>query len=225
VLVWLAVAAIIVYFLMSYRNPQLVPTKKQWFAESIYGFVRNNVVGEQLGQKEAARFAPYLASQFSFLLVTNLMGIIPFIQISPNAHIAFPAMLGFISWVIYNYVGVRRHGLGTYLKAHLFPPGVPTVMYILITPLELISTFILRPFTLALRLFANMFAGHVILLVFTMGGFVLLNSAWFLKPVALVSWAMAIALTFFEALIAVLQAYVFVLLTTSYIQGSLADDH
>jgi len=225
VLVWLAVAAIIVYFLMSYRNPQLVPTKKQWLAESIYGFVRNNVVGEQLGQREAARFAPYLASLFCYLLVTNLMGIIPLIQISPNAHIAFPAVFGVISWVIYNYVGVRRHGLGTYLKHHLFPPGVPTLMYILITPLELISTFILRPFTLALRLFANMFAGHVILLVFTLGGFVLLEGPWFIKPVSLLSWAMAIALTFFEALIAVLQAYVFVLLTTSYIQGSLADDH
>jgi F-type H+-transporting ATPase subunit a len=226
VLVWIAVAAIIIYFLMSYRKPRIVPTMNQWVAESIYGFARNSVAGEMLGSKEARRFAPYLASLFSFLLVTNLMGIIPLIQISPNAHIAMPAVLGILSWVIYNYVGIRRHGAGKYFKDHLFPAGVPKPMYILITPLELISTFILRPFTLALRLFANMFAGHVILLVFTLGGFVLLGmDQWYLKPISLVSWALAIALTFFEALIAVLQAYVFILLTTSYIQGSLADDH
>jgi F-type H+-transporting ATPase subunit a len=89
-----------------------------------------------------------------------------------------------------------------------------------------VSTFLLRPFTLALRLFANMFAGHVILLVFTLGGFVLLGSqSLFIKPISLLSWAMAIALTFFELLVAVLQAYVFALLTASYVQGALAEEH
>jgi F-type H+-transporting ATPase subunit a len=226
VMVWIAVAVIIVYFMVTYRDPRIVPTKKQWIAESIYGFARNNVSNELLGSKDGARFAPYLASLFCFLLLTNLLGIIPPFLMSPNAHIAFPVILALITWVMYNYVGIRKHGAGKYFKAHLFPAGVPPVMYILITPLELISTFILRPFTLALRLFANMFAGHVILLVFTLGGFVLLGAnSWFIKPVSLVSWAMAIALTFFEALIAVLQAYVFILLTASYVQGSLADDH
>ncbi len=131
-----------------------------------------------------------------------------------------------ISWVLYNYVGIRKHGVGKYLKMNLFPPDVPPVMYILITPLEFLQVFILRPFTLALRLFANLFAGHVILLVFTLGGFVLLGSSTVaIRPASIVSWAMAIALTFLEALIAVLQAYVFILLTSSYVQGSLADEH
>lgn len=225
ILVWLAVAVIIVFFLTTYRNPQIVPTKMQWIAESIYGFARNNVSVEMIGQ-EGFRFAPYLASLFCFLLVTNLFGIVPFIQISPNSHIAFPALLAVISWIMYMYVGARKHGVAAYLKMHLFPPNVPPLMYILITPLEFLSTFVLRPFTLALRLFANMFAGHVILLVFTLGGFVLLGSStWYIRPISLVSWGMAIALTFFEALIAVLQAYVFILLTSSYVQGSLADDH
>ena len=154
------------------------------------------------------------------------VGIVPLIQISPNAHIAFPAVLAAISFIMFIYVGVRKHGFGKYMKMNLIPPGVPGYMLPLIVPLEFLSTFILRPFTLALRLFANMFAGHVILLVFTLGGFVLLDSSsWFIKPISLVSWAMAIALTFFEALIAVLQAYVFILLTSFYIQGALAEEH
>lgn len=225
IMVWFAVALIIVFFLVTYRNPRIVPTKGQWIAESIYGFARNEVAGQMIGH-EGIRFAPYLASLFCFLLVTNLFGIVPFIQLSPNAHIAFPALLAVISWFMFIYVGVRKHGVGRYLKMHLFPPNVPWPMYILITPLEFFSTFLLRPFTLALRLFANMFAGHVILLVFTLGGFVLLGAnSVFIRPVSVVSWAMAIALTFFEALIAILQAYVFILLSSSYVQGSLADDH
>ncbi len=225
VLVWIAVAVIIIFFLTAYRKPQIVPTKKQWIAESIYGFARNNVAVEMIGH-EGLRFAPYLATLFSFLLVTNIFSIVPLIQVSPNAHIAFPAVLAFISWIMFMYVGARKHGVGKYIKMSLVPPGVPGYMLPLIVPLEFLSTFILRPFTLALRLFANMFAGHVILLVFTLGGFVLLDSSqWFIKPISVVSWAMAIALTFFEALIAVLQAYVFILLTSSYIQGSLAEEH
>jgi F-type H+-transporting ATPase subunit a len=224
-LVWLAVAVIIVFFLVAYRNPKLVPTKTQWLAESIYGFGRNSVARDVIGP-EGVRFAPYLTTLFVFILVTNVFGIIPFIQISPNAHIAFPAFLALISWVLYLYLGVRKHGFLGYLKFVTVVPGVPWPMLFLVAPLEFLSTILLRPFTLSLRLFANMFAGHVVLLVFTLGGFVLANSsAIFIKPISVVSWLMAILLTFFELLIAVLQAYVFALLTASYVQGALAEDH
>jgi F-type H+-transporting ATPase subunit a len=128
--------------------------------------------------------------------------------------------------VIFNYVGIREHGFLKYMKAQLVPPGVPWWLVPLVAIIELLSTFILRPLTLALRLFANMFAGHVILLVFSLGGFMLFNSeAIFLKPVSLLSWALAIGLTMFELLVAALQAYVFVLLTSFYVQTSLADEH
>jgi F-type H+-transporting ATPase subunit a len=222
-LVWIAVGAIIIYFLMSYRNPKLVPTKKQWIAESIYGFVRNNIAVEMIGHRGVA-FAPYFTSLFCFILLTNLFGIIPFIQISPNSHIAFPAILAAISYVMFIYVGIRHHGFGKFFKHSLMPPA-PWFMMPLLIPIELFSTFIARPFTLALRLFANMFAGHMILLVFTLGGFAMLNANALLAPASLVSWVMAIALTFLEAMIAVLQAYVFVVLTASYVQGALADGH
>jgi F-type H+-transporting ATPase subunit a len=219
------VAFIIIFFLVAYRNPKMVPNRTQWLAETIYGFGRDTVARDVIGV-EGLRFAPYLATLFIFVLVTNIFGIIPFLQLSPNAHIAFPAILAFISWVLYLYLGVRKHGFLGYLKHVTVIPGVPWPMLFLVAPLEFFSTILLRPFTLALRLFANMFAGHVILLVFTLGGFVLANSsALFLKPISLLSWAMAIALTFFELMIAALQAYVFALLTASYVQGALAEEH
>src|SRR5258708_4304465 len=156
-MVWFAVALIIVFFLVAYRSPKLVPTKLQWLAESIYGFGRETVAKEVIGV-EGLRFAPYLATLFCFVLVTNVFGIVPLLQVSPNSHIAFPAVLAIISYVLFLYQGIRRHGLFKYLKMNLFIPGVPWPMYFLLVPIELLSTFVLRPFTLALRLFANMFA-------------------------------------------------------------------
>jgi F-type H+-transporting ATPase subunit a len=223
-LIWLATAIIIVFFLVAYRKPKLVPTRTQWIAESVYGFVRKNIAEDMIGP-EAARFAPYLATLFSFILVTNFFGVIPFIQISPNAHIAFPATLAVLSWVIYNYVGIRKHGFVKYMKISIVPPA-PWFMLWLLVPIEFFTTLLVRPFTLALRLFANMFAGHMILLVFTLGGFALANAnAVFLRPISVLSWVMVIAMTGLEVLVAALQAYVFTLLTASYISGSLAESH
>jgi F-type H+-transporting ATPase subunit a len=223
-LVWIAVAIIIIFFLVAYRNPKLVPTKAQWLAESIYGFTRDNVAKEMMGT-EGLKFAPYLTTLFCFILVTNIFSIIPGIQISPNSHIAFPVILAIISYVLFNYVGIKHHGFVKYMKIALVPPA-PWYILPLLVPIEFASTFLIRPFTLAIRLFANMFAGHVILLVFSLGGFVLLGAnAWYIKPISLISWALAIALTFLEAFIAILQAYVFVILTSSYVQGALAEEH
>jgi F-type H+-transporting ATPase subunit a len=222
-LVWVAVAILIIFFLVTYRDPKLVPTKRQWIAESIYGFVRNNVARDLIGH-DGVRFAPYLTTLFCFILLTNLFGIIPGIQMSSNSHIAFPAILALISWVLFNYIGIRQHGFAKYMKNSLIPPA-PWFILPLLIPIEFISTFLFRPFTLAVRLFANMFAGHMILLVFTLGGFVMLQSNVWLAPVSVVSWLMAIALTFLEALVIVLQAYVFTVLTASYVQGALAEEH
>lgn len=223
-LVWLAVAAIIVFFLWSYRNPQLVPTKRQWIAESIYGFTRDGIAKDMIGH-EGLRFAPYLTTLFCFILLTNVFGLIPLIQVSPNSHIAFPIVLAVISYVMFIWVGSRKHGFGKFMKNSLIPPA-PWFVLPLLIPIEFFSTFIVRPVTLALRLFANMFAGHMILLVFTLGGFALLGAnSVAIKAVAPLSWAMAIALYFLEVIVALLQAYVFVVLTASYVQGALADEH
>ncbi len=223
-MVWLAVAIILVFFLVAYRNPKMVPGKMQWLAESVYGFNRDGIAKELIGH-EGLRFAPYLTTLFCFIAITNIFAIVPILQISPNSHIAFPVMLAAITYVLYFYWGIKKHGLGHYLKMSLIPPDVPKGLYILLVPIEFLQVFILRPFTLSLRLFANMFAGHMMLLVFTLGGFVMLNASLWLAPVSLLSWAFAIGLTLFEALICLLQAYVFVLLTSSYLQSSLAEEH
>jgi F-type H+-transporting ATPase subunit a len=224
-MVWLAVAIIIVFFLVAYRKPKLVPGPGQWLAESIYGFVRKGVAGDVIGH-EGIRFAPYLTTIFVFITVTNAFAIIPGFQISPNAHIAFPAFLGVISWLMFIWLGIKKHGAKQYFKANLFMSGLPWPLYFLVTPIEFISTFLTRPVTLAVRLFANMFAGHLILLVFTLGGVAMLETAnIFVKGLSVVSFLMAIIMTFFELMVIVLQAYVFTMLTASYIQGALADEH
>jgi F-type H+-transporting ATPase subunit a len=222
-MVWLAVGVLILFFLLSYRNPQLVPTKKQWFAESIYGFVRNNIAVDMIGH-QGVRFAPYFTTLFCFVLMTNLFAILPFFQVSPNSHIAFPAFLAVISYMLFNYIGIRHHGFGKYFKHALIPPA-PWYILPLLIPIEAFSTFIIRPFSLAVRLFANMFAGHMLLLVFTLGGFAMLSANAWLAPVSVLSWVMTIALTFLESLVIVLQAYVFTVLSASYVQGALAEEH
>jgi len=222
-LLWISVALIIIFFLVTYRNPKLVPTKKQWLAESAYGFVRNNIAVEMIGAR-GVQFAPYLTTLFSFVLLMNLWGIIPLVQISPNSHIAFPAILAVISYVMFIAVGVRAHGFVKYFKNALIPPA-PWFILPLLIPIELFSNFLVRPFSLAVRLFANMFAGHMLLLVFTLGGFAMINANILFVPFSLVSWVMTIALTFLEFLVIVLQAYVFTVLTASYVQGALADGH
>jgi F-type H+-transporting ATPase subunit a len=220
-MLWLTVAIVILFFLIANRKPQLVPTKRQWIAESIYGFVRNNIAVEMLG-KDGVRFAPYLATLFCYIFVMNMWGIIPFFQLSPNSHIAFPAVLAVLSYVIFIYLGFKKHGPG-YLKHSLILPAPWFIQPILI-PIEFFSTFVVRPFSLAVRLFANMFAGHMLLLVFTLGGFAMINANGLLAPISVLSWVMTIALTFLDFAVIALQAYVFTVLTATYFQGSLAEE-
>lgn len=224
--VWATVAILIAFFLWANRKPQIVPTRKQWMAESAYGFIRNTVAIDLMGKKDGVRFAPYLATLFLFIVLMNFWAIVPGIQVSPNSHIAFPAMLAVLSWVMYVWVGIKQHGLVKWLKITVVPPGAPMFIYPLLIPIEILQNIILRPVTLALRLFANMFAGHLILLVFILGGFEMLNSSnLFIQGLSVFSFGMGIAMTLFELIVILLQAYVFTLLTGMYIQGSLAEEH
>jgi F-type H+-transporting ATPase subunit a len=224
-MIWLAVAALIVFFLVAYREPKIVPTRTQWIAESVYGFARDSVSRDLIGG-EGVKFAPYLATLFCFILVTNVFGIIPFLQVSPNAHIGFPATLAILSYLLYLTVGIRRHGFGGYLKKMTVTPGVPWVIYPILIPIEAFTNLINRPLTLAVRLFANMFAGHLVLLVFTLGGFALFASGNFLYfAVGGISLILAVVLTLFEFGIALLQAYVFVMLTGFYVGDALEEAH
>jgi F-type H+-transporting ATPase subunit a len=227
VLVVLSVIIIAGFFLMATRKMSIVPSKFQFAAESVYDFGRNNIAREQIGSKDFKPFVPLILTLFTFIMVNNIFGIIPVIQFPTMSHIAFPLALSvLVVYPVYHFVGFRRHGFKGYLKNQLFPPGAPKAVYLLLTPIEFFQKFFMNPITLAIRVFGAMFAGHLILLVFTLGGeFLLLHASVPLKPVSIISWAFAIAMTFLEAFIQVLQAYIFALLSAGYIGMALASDH
>ena len=224
----LALAAIIVVvlFRLAVRKPQLVPSKTQFLGESFHGIVRNSIAKDMIGP-EFLRYVPFLTALFAFILVNNLFGIIPFIQFPTFSHPGVPYALALLVWVIFTVVGIRHHGLGGYLRISTWPPDVPWWVRIILTPIEFISNIILRPVTLSLRLFGNMFAGHLLLLLFILGGQYMLFTAdsILLKILSPFAFLMAIVFTFFEAFVQVVQAYIFVMLTASYIGTVLADDH
>jgi F-type H+-transporting ATPase subunit a len=188
--------------------------------------VRNSIALDAIGH-EGLKYVPYLATLFSFIAVLNLSGIIPFLQFPATSRIAIPLFLAIISWAIYNAIGIRRQGLVGYFKNMMFPPGIPWPVYILLAPIELFSTFFVRPITLALRLTFNMFAGHLVLLLFVLGGeYLVFDKGGIVGVLAgSVSLFGSIVLTFFEGFVQLLQAYVFTLLTALYIGGALADEH
>jgi len=224
-LVFLSIILISIFFIAASRKASVVPGKLQFSGEMIYGFVRNNI-GEEIIGHEFMRFVPFLFTLFSFVLVNNVFGIVPFLQFPAMSHVAFPYVLALFSFFIFHYVGVKKQGLGKYLKGIAFMPGVPKAVYILLTPIEIATFFLVRPLTLSLRLFANMFAGHLLLLVFITGGdYMLHDSHLFMKILSPFSFAMGIGMSFFELMVQCLQAYIITLLTALFLAGALADEH
>jgi F-type H+-transporting ATPase subunit a len=222
----LGTIAVGAFFYAAARRSTLVPGKLQFAAESGYNFVRNGIVPDTIG-REGYRFVPYLATLFFFIAILNVSGIIPVLQFPATSRIAIPLFLAVISWIIFNYVGIQRQGLRGYFKNMMFPPGVPKGIYPLLAPLEFLSTVIIRPFTLTLRLTMNMFAGHLVLLLTILGGEYLLFEMQGVVGFAAGSLSMlfGIVLTFFEGFIQLLQAYVFTLLSAIYIGGALTHEH
>lgn len=222
----LGTVAVGAFYYFAARRQSLVPGKLQFAGEGIYGFVRNQIANDAIG-REGIKYVPYLATLFSFIAVLNISGIIPVLQFPATAKIAIPLFLAVISWVIYNYVGIKRQGFAGYFKGMMFPPGVPKAIYPLLAPLELFSTFIVRPFTLTLRLTFNMFAGHLVLLLTILGGEYLITEMQGVVGFAAggVSLLFSIVLTFFEGFVQLLQAYVFTLLSAIYIGGALTHEH
>jgi F-type H+-transporting ATPase subunit a len=224
IILWIATLAIAGFLYAASKNAQIVPGRLQFIGESGYSLVRDGIARDVVGPK-GLPFAPFLVSLFFFILANNMMSIIPFAQISPMSKFAFPLLLALICWVIYIWVGIREQGVGKYFKDILFLPGVPKPMYILVTPIEILQNFIVRPFTLAVRLFANMFAGHMLLVVFSLGAVYLFQVGNYSVIFGPISALMAIVMTFFELLVIFLQAYVFTVLMGTYLNGSIEAEH
>jgi len=212
-------------FSKSIKTKNFVPSKFQLLGEIALNFVRTNIAHDQLGKKDGDRFLPLLTAMFFIVVGMNITGIIPGFNIAGTSLIGLPIVLAVAAYVTFIYAGIKKHG-GKFFTNALFPAGVPLPFYILVTPIEFLSTFILRPVTLALRLTMNMIAGHLLLvLCFSATSFFLFESQGFFKAFGAGTFLFGFVFTLFEMLVAFLQAYVFTLLTTVYIQLSLADEH
>jgi F-type H+-transporting ATPase subunit a len=205
----------------------VVPSKRQWVAEQAYGFVRNSIARDVIGAKDFRQFVPLLFTLFTLILFNNVMGVLPFVQFPTFSRIAFPIVLTLIVYVVYHTVAIRRkHGVIGYLKS-LVPPGLPMWLRPIMFFLEVLTYFIIRPLTLALRLFGNMLAGHLMLLVFILGGEYLLihGSSIFIQLSGILGLAFGVVMTFFELLVQFLQAFIFTLLTALYISDAVSEHH
>lgn len=227
--VLLLLGAVVAYLFLAAtsRRASVVPTRMQYLGEVAYTFVRNGIGQDIIGAKYR-RYVPLLVSIFFFVVVNNLFGIVPILSFSPFSRVSFAYGLALLVWVIYNGVGIMDKGFGGYLKHATVPSGVPVAILPLLVPLEFLSNILVRPVTLSLRLFANMFAGHLLLILFSTGGAYLLlhaTGSFVLKPAGILAFVLGIMIGFLEVVVAVLQAYVFTLLTAQYISGALAADH
>lgn len=205
----------------------VVPSKRQFKTELIYGFVRDTIGRDVIGTKEFRRFLPLLFTLFTVIVLNNVAGVIPFVQFATFSRIGFCIVATGIVYVVYHAVGIQaKGGVLPYLKS-IMPPGLPWWISWFVYTLELVTFFITRPVTLALRLFGNMLAGHVMLLVFSLGGEYLLlhGSNLFLNASGVVSFGFTIVMTLFELIIEFLQAFIFTMLAAIYISGALAEEH
>jgi F-type H+-transporting ATPase subunit a len=213
---------VVAFFWAAFAKPKLVPRGVQNIAELGIMFVRDQILRPMMG-KRGDSYLPFLVSLFFFIWFMNIMEVIPVAQFPAMSFIAFPGVLMLMVYITYNYLGIKHQGLGGYFK-NMIPSGVPPFILGILAPVEILQYIIVRPFTLAVRLFANMFAGHILLLVFTL-------ATWYLFSASIgllfsgVSFILTIVLTAFELLIQALQAYIFTILTAQYIGGSLEAGH
>lgn len=229
ILMFLAAFIVVALLWVALRKPKLVPTKFQAAIEALVTFVRDDVAVGIIGP-EGMRYFPYLLSIFLFILVGNLFELTPFINFPVTSRMAIPGFLAIVTYVIFVFVGFKKNGL-RYLSGIVWPQSVPVGLRPLVGLIEFVSYFFIRPFSLAVRLFANLVAGHVMLtLLLVTGYFFILNTftgdVSILKGGAGVLWfVMGLGIFLFEMLVAVIQAYIFTLLSAFYIQTSVHPEH
>jgi F-type H+-transporting ATPase subunit a len=215
-----------IYLVASRRDPLVAPTGVRNLAETGVEFIEDQIVMQTMG-KEGMRWTPFLLTLFIFIYLCNLPGIVPFLQFPATARMALPLFLAVIVWIIYNVVGFKHNGF-KYISGMVWPRNVPIFLRPLVGLIEFLSNIILRPFALAVRLFANMLAGHMLLVTFALLSNALLfaeTSKVLLKPMTILPFFMLLFITAFEVLVGFLQAYIFTILTAVYIGLSAHPEH
>ncbi|GIU84075.1 MAG: ATP synthase subunit a [Acidimicrobiales bacterium] len=222
-LIYLLAALVTVLLFTIGSKRKLVPTGAQNLVEMSLEFVEDGIIMQTIGP-DGRKFLPFLTSLFFFIFFSNLTEVIPFIQFPANSRMAMPATLAILVFFVFNIIGIAKQGPVHYFKNVLLPPGVPGFLKPVVALIELVSTFLIRPFSLAVRLFANMLAGHLLLVTFA----VLTAALWVKSPLVAVmpvSFAVLVALTTFEFVVAFLQAFIFTILTAVYIGGAMHPEH
>ncbi|MEO6116984.1 MAG: F0F1 ATP synthase subunit A [Pseudolysinimonas sp.] len=224
----LVVVVLVLVLWLGTRRWKLVPSRGQAAIEFVVDFVRTGVVIETLGEKAGKRFMPLLLTIFFLTLGLNLTGTTPGLQIASTGLIGQALILAVIAYVTFIYAGIRAHG-ARFFRNSLWLPGVPLPIRPVIALLEFLSTFIVRPITLTLRLTMNMVAGHMLLtLCFLATNFffiTVLAGGNALGLLGVGTLLFGVVFTVLEIFIAGLQAYVFTILTAIYIQLALSDEH
>jgi F-type H+-transporting ATPase subunit a len=218
----ICVIAVIAFFWAAFSKPKLIPRGAQNLGEIGILAVRDQILRPSLG-KRGDSYLPFLVSLFFFIWLMNLMELIPFFQFPSMSRIGFVWPLVAMVYLTYLYLGFKHQGFPGYIK-NMIPWDVPKFVLIILIPIELLRFFVVQPFTLGVRLFANMFAGHLLLLIFTL-------ATWYLATVSVSllfaagSFVMVIFVTLLELLIDLLQAFIFTTLTAVYIASSLESAH
>lgn len=223
---FVAIAVLFTVFIVGARRAKVVPGRFQGVLEWILDFVRKNIVYEVLGEEDGKKYLNIITTIFITIFALNITGIVPFLNIAGTSLIGMPLI--FALWVFVLYIGasVKKFGVLGFLKVATVPPGVPKFLYVLLTPVEALQTFLLRPATLTIRLFANMLAGHMLLaLCFGASSYLFFEASAGLKPFGIVTLAGGVFFYALEAFVAALQAYVFAILTAIYLQMVVQPEH
>lgn len=205
------------------NKKQLVPSGAQNLAEISVEFVEEQIIEPTIGHTEKKWLPPFMLSLFFYIFFTNIFEVIPIIQMPGNARIALPMFLALLAYVIYHGAGFKEHGFG-YIKHALIPPGVPVFLLPLVALIEFVSKFLVQPFSHTVRLFANLLAGHILLVTFAILSAGLWTAQWYAIFLPLPAFAM-VFFTAFEVMVSFLQAYVFTLLFGVYYGAATSHEH
>src|SRR5260221_1572599 len=218
-----AAGVVLTFFWFAFRKPKLVPRGAQNLGELGILFVRDQILRPQLG-KRGDRYLPFLVALFFFIWIMNIGELIPVVLFPATSKFAIPLGLTLFVWVTYMALGIKNQGPIGYFKNMAVPSGAPWWILPLLSPIELLSNIIVRPFTLSIRLFANMLAGHLLLLVFY-------AATWYLFSLSVgllfsaTSFVVALIVTLLEVLITALQAFIFTTLTAFYFAYAIQPSH
>ena len=221
---WVVAVFVVAAFWYLGRGKKMVPDGKQNVVEWAYETVES--FGMSLGGIAAKPYIPLFAAFFFFILFSNIFEVVPGINFSASSRVAIPLVLAIISWVTYNTVGIRKHGFIGYLRHTCIIPAAPGYLrYTLLMLIEFVSNILVRPITLTVRLAANFIAGHFLLAIFFLGTIFFLENGPKTWVLAGVSFPFAIVLVGFEIFVAALQAFIFAILSASYIGQAMAEEH